>query len=80
MSGTESLFAVFLKLTGLRQIDVARELGVRRSTLAGWLSGYSPTPDDVVLKIHRLISVRLRRLDARKSADSGVPHGDGDQE
>jgi len=64
MSGTETLFAALFKLTGLRQIEVARELGVSRSTLAGWLAGYSPMPDEVVIKIHRLISIRLGRLDA----------------
>ena len=62
MSESAKLFTALLKLTGLRQIEVARSLGVGRSTLAGWLAGYSPMPDDAVLKTHRLISERLKRL------------------
>lgn len=62
MLETARLFAALFKLTGLRQIEVAHELGVRRSTLAGWLAGYSPMPDDVVVRTHRLIARRLSRL------------------
>jgi transcriptional regulator with XRE-family HTH domain len=75
MSGTETLFSALLKLTRLRQIEVARELDVSRSTLAGWLAGYSPMPDEVVLKIHRLISIRLGRLEAKNPTGENH-HGD----
>jgi transcriptional regulator with XRE-family HTH domain len=57
-----NVFAALLKLVGLRQIEVADELGVRRSTLAGWLAGYAPMPDEAVLRTHRLIAKRLSRL------------------
>jgi transcriptional regulator with XRE-family HTH domain len=68
MMETARVFAALLKLTGLRQLEVAQELGVRRSTLAGWLAGYTPMPDDAVLKTHRLISERLSRLEGDAGA------------
>ncbi len=71
MSATPSLFAALLKLVGLRQIEVARELGVRRSTLAGWLAGYAPMPDEAVLKTHRLITQRLSGLAAPVEQGNG---------
>lgn len=41
------LFAATLKRamngTGMSQTDVARDLGVRRATVRGWLSGSEPT-------------------------------------
>ena len=64
MMQTEVVLAALLKLAGLKQRDVAQELGVSRSTLASWLSGYAPMPDDVVLKIHRLVNSRLQRVHA----------------
>jgi len=59
-----------LKMTGLRQLEVAMCLGVSRSRLASWLAGYSPMPDEMVLKVHRLVSDRLGRLSG--SAFSGT--------
>ena len=59
MPGPELALSSLLKLVGLRQVEVAREVGVNRSTLAGWLSGYSRMPDEVVLKVHRIVSDRL---------------------
>ena len=47
---------------------LAADLGVNRSTLAGWLSGYSPMPDDAVLKVHRMICSRLTRLRAEPNS------------
>jgi transcriptional regulator with XRE-family HTH domain len=67
MSETARLFTALLKLVGLRQIEVARELGVRRGTLAGWLAGYAPMPDEAVLKTHQLIAQRLGRMHSRGS-------------
>jgi transcriptional regulator with XRE-family HTH domain len=63
LATTPSVFAALLKLVGLRQIEVARELGVRRGTLAGWLAGYAPMPDEAVLRTHRIIAKRLSRLE-----------------
>ena len=40
-------------------LEVAGELHVSRSRLAGWLAGYSPMPDDAVLHSLKLISSRL---------------------
>lgn len=62
MMGTDLVLSALLKLAGLRQIDVARELGVSRSTLASWLSGYAPMPDDAILKVHRLIADRFQAV------------------
>jgi len=59
---TETLFAALLKLTGMKQVELAQELGVPRSTLASWLGGYAPMPDEAVLKTHRLLSDRLARI------------------
>jgi transcriptional regulator with XRE-family HTH domain len=59
---TELLFAALLRLVGIRQADLARELGVARSTLASWLSGYAPMPDDAILKTHRAVNQRLQRV------------------
>jgi transcriptional regulator with XRE-family HTH domain len=69
LAATPSEFAGLLKLVGLRQIEVAKELGVRRSTLAGWISGYAPMPDEAVLRTHRLIAKRLSEL--LSSGDEG---------
>ena len=68
MSRPQLALSGLMKMTGLRQIDVARHLGVTRSRLAGWLSGYSPIPDDAVLQIHALV---LRRLCPGDSGLSG---------
>lgn len=59
MSQPERALSGLLKLTGLRQLEVSQQLGVSRSCLAGWLAGYSPMPDEMVLKVHRLVSARL---------------------
>jgi plasmid maintenance system antidote protein VapI len=59
---TELLFAALLRFAGVRQAALARELGVPRSTLASWLAGYAPMPDDAILKIHRLLGERLQRV------------------
>ena len=60
--GVRFVLSALMKLAGLRQAEVAQVLGVNRSTLASWLSGYAPMPDDVILKTHRLVSSRLNRL------------------
>lgn len=62
MATSETILTALIKLVGLRQIDAARELGVSRSTLAGWLAGYSPMPDDVIVKIHRFVADRLNQI------------------
>lgn len=59
---TELLFAALLRLVGIRQAELARELGVARSTLASWLAGYAPMPDDAILKIHRVVNRRLQKV------------------
>lgn len=59
---TELLFATLLRLVGLRQADLAKELGVARSTLASWLAGYAPMPDDAILRTHRFLNHRLQRV------------------
>ena len=71
-----------LKLTSLRQIEVAQHLDVTRSRLAGWLSGYSPMPDEMILKVHRLVSERLSRLSARSipGPPDSRTHGSGSAE
>ena len=66
MIGPDVGLSALLKLTGTRQLELARHLTVPRSTLAGWLSGYAPMPDDVVLKIHRFVAARLSRLHAHE--------------
>ena len=72
MAETEVVFSALMKLVGLRQIEVADELGVNRSTLASWLSGYSPIPDEMVLRIHRLIGARLNRPKTRSTDNTGL--------
>lgn len=62
MMATEVLFASLLKLTGVKQSELAHELGVARSTLASWLAGYAPMPDAAVLKTHRFLNQRLQRV------------------
>ena len=62
MSTPDRVLVALMKLTGLRQLHLARELGVSRSTLAGWLAGYGPMPDEAVLKAHRAICSRLDRI------------------
>ena len=66
-----NVLCALLKLVGLRQIEVARELGVNRSTLAGWLSGYSPMPDEAILGIHKLVCSRLPTVHPQ-SQDRGI--------
>ena len=66
MIGPEVGLSALLKLTGTTQLELAQNLGVSRSTLASWLSGYAPMPDDVVLKIHRVISNRFQRVHAKE--------------
>ncbi len=61
---TEILFAALMKLTGTKQTELAHELGVARSTLAAWLAGYAPMPNEAVLKAHRYFNERLARLRA----------------
>ena len=77
MSVPEAVFAGLLKLTGLKQREVAYDLGVSRSTLAGWLSGYSPMPDEMVLKTHRLLSARLDLMQVRPDG-RGARRASGD--
>jgi transcriptional regulator with XRE-family HTH domain len=78
MSASPNIFTALLKLVGLRQIEVARELGVRRSTLAGWLAGYAPMPDEAVLKTHRLIAERLSRMHDHGPIGVDVAAGNGE--
>jgi transcriptional regulator with XRE-family HTH domain len=73
MSTPDRVFAALLKLTGLRQLEAAESLGVSRSTLAGWLSGYSPMPDEMILRLHRLLSDRLSHAAGGVSATSREP-------
>lgn len=61
MSNPGFVFAGLLRLVGVRQLELARELGVSRSTPAGWLAGYAPMPDEAVLRTHRVIATRLSR-------------------
>lgn len=76
MSSTEVLFAAILKLTDVKQAELARELGVPRSTLASWLAGYAPMPDEAILKTHRLLTSRLARVrDGESTAAVGQPAG-----
>ena len=42
--------------------SIAQELDVPRSTLASWLAGYAPMPDEAVLKTHRVLNGRLARV------------------
>ncbi len=51
------LAAVLLGEEGLRDVDIARELGVSRRTLARW-----KTRDDLALALDAVRLVQLRRL------------------
>ncbi len=61
MIGPEVGLSALLKLTGATQLELAQHLSVNRSTLASWLAGYSPMPDDVIVKIHKFVAARLRQ-------------------
>jgi DNA-binding transcriptional regulator YdaS (Cro superfamily) len=67
MSPPEILIAIGLALAGPEWRSwLAAELGVNRTTVNRWASGYSRIPPGVWRELQRLVDARIARLDHLK--------------
>ena len=71
MCGMGIVLSALLRLTRITQRELAGSLGIKRSTLAGWLAGYAPMPDEVVLRIHHLLGQRLDAISRVNPTEQG---------
>jgi DNA-binding transcriptional regulator YdaS (Cro superfamily) len=66
----QAAVAVELARAGLSQADLAHRMGVRPTTLSGWLTGTSPAPAELAAAIEKALGLMTGTLPKAEEVNS----------